>query len=157
MTDKPPTPLHRIRDVRRREEMSVRTLARKLDRTVAIVKKMEHPDTDMRISCLRTVADAIGVPSSELLCDTDHNESQRLRGLLVRVTKAIHSLRSFQGRRGQRLCESILALIDEELPTAEINELHAVGQRRSLDDIGRAGTPIVIPPEIADTLLYKDS
>jgi hypothetical protein len=89
---------------------------------------------------LRIVAEAIGVPVAELVCDCDHDEVQRLRSLLIRISSIANTmLAKMQPGQIRCMAEFLQSQIKEELPgTAEIQHLPEVGIRRALDELGRA-------------------
>jgi transcriptional regulator with XRE-family HTH domain len=124
-------PLHRIREVRRREGVSIRTIVRKTGIDMGTVKALDNPVSDPTLSQLARFADAIEVPLCELICDADADEVQRLRGLLVRVSKITNlMLAKLPNGPARRLVQSIDEHIREELPDAEvINALHGVTDR----------------------------
>src|SRR5262245_19317987 len=107
-------PLQRIREVRLREEVTTRTMVRKLKLSAKEVRRLDKPTTDIRLSDLRLVAEAIGVPPSELICDTDHDDVERLRALLVRLAKITNTmLRKAKTPAEHRLAESFKAQLEE--------------------------------------------
>ena len=139
----PETTLHRIREVRRREGVSVRTLAGRLKISGAMVKKLENPTTDIRLSDLYLVAETLKVPVAELICDSEHDTVQVLRALLVRVAVATNTLLGKCTTDSQRrLAEHIQAVVSEEIPAAECGTLPEVGQRRGPDELGRVACAV---------------
>ena len=70
----PPTtvrPLHRIADARRRQNVSVRSAARRMQTSMEQVRKQEDPNCDMLLSDLHRWQKALEVPITELLVDCD--------------------------------------------------------------------------------------
>lgn len=131
--------LNRIREVRRREGVSVRTLARHLEESSQAVREMERPDADLRLSELLRVAQALEVPAGELMADDELNDIQRMRGLLVRVSRALNTIVDCRpaGDEARNVAEFAMRQIAEEMPGAEeVSTLPRVGFRRPLNDLG---------------------
>ena len=135
-------PLHRLALVRRREGVSRRTVARRLQIDVARVKSQEDENADMLLSTLYQWRDVLDVPVAELLVDSNDPLSAPVlkRAQLVRLMKTATTIleRSHQiaiRRMAQTLIEQLLELMPE-LET--VTPWHAVGQRRTRDELGQA-------------------
>jgi len=134
--------LHRIQDVRRREGMSLRSAARHLGYDMRRVREQEQDTTDLRLSDLHRWQEALGVPIAELLVESDQSLSGPVleRARMVRLMKTAAAIRERAGshpvsRLAQMLVEQLLELMPE---LRDVGPWHSVGQRRSLDEYGRA-------------------
>src|SRR5688572_16511540 len=85
-----PVRLHRIQEVRRREGMSLRTAARQLDTDIRDIRKQENPSSDLKLNELYKWGQALEVPVTELLEESDEPLSRvvRERAAMVRVMKS---------------------------------------------------------------------
>ncbi|HQH29038.1 MAG TPA: helix-turn-helix transcriptional regulator [Oligoflexia bacterium] len=136
--------LHQIETVRKREGLSRRTVARRLGCEQAQVKLEEAPDYDLPLSRLYAYGDALGVPVSELLHDTERGlaDSVRVRAQWIKVAKVVHSMaEQALDKKTRALVESLLAELVAIMPElAHVTPHHSVGRRRTKDELGRAGT-----------------
>jgi len=137
----PGRPLHRIQEVRRLQGMSLRTAARQLQTDIRSIRAQEQASTDLRLSDLYKWQRALDVPVAELLVDEDEPLSRpvRERAAMVKVMKTARSLLETAPpgalrRMAENLVEQLLELMPE---LAEVSAWHSVGQRRSLDEMGR--------------------
>ncbi|HUT95699.1 MAG TPA: hypothetical protein VMY37_39960 [Thermoguttaceae bacterium] len=135
-------PLHRLALVRRREGVSPRTVARRLRIDVARVKAQEDENADMLLSTLYQWQEALDVPIGELLVESNDPLSAPVlkRAQLVRLMKTATTIfeRSHQisiRRMAQTLIEQLLELMPE---LKSVTPWHAVGQRRTRDELGQA-------------------
>jgi transcriptional regulator with XRE-family HTH domain len=134
-------PLHRIQEVRRLQGMSLRTAARQLGTDVRSIRAQEQAQTDLRLSDLYRWQEALEVPIGELLCEDDEPLSRgvRERAQLVKIMKSARALlESAEGNATRRMAENLIEQLSELMPElAEVSAWHSVGQRRSLDEMGR--------------------
>ena len=135
-------PLHRLALVRRREGVSRRTIARRLRIDVARVKSQEDENADMLLSTLYQWQEVLDVPIGELLVESNDPLSAPVlkRAQLVRLMKTATTIfeRSHQisiRRMAQTLIEQLLELMPE---LESVTPWHAVGQRRTRDELGQA-------------------
>lgn len=137
------TTLNRIREVCDREGVLVRTISRHLNVTPNEARDMMKPSADLHLSDLRAIADALQVPASELVGDSDSDESIRQRGLLLQLVKGVNTLlldRPLSKRAMRRIATWMRDQIVLCMPEANVDEtLPLVGKRRTLDEVGRAG------------------
>lgn len=136
------TPLQRLALVRRREGVSRRTIARRLQIDVARVKSQEDENADMLLSALYEWRDALDVPVAELLVDSHDPLSAPVlkRAQMVRLMKTATTIlqRSHQVAI-RRMAETLIDQLLELMPELEtVTPWHAVGQRRTRDDLGQA-------------------
>jgi|WetSurMetagenome_2_1015567.scaffolds.fasta_scaffold469675_1 transcriptional regulator with XRE-family HTH domain len=134
--------LHRLGEVRRREQITRHKVSQTLGVSVNEVARQEQPSSDMLLSNLRRWQKALGVPLAELMDDADGELSPpvQLRAQLLRIMKTV---RSIQERARQvavkRLSEMLAEQLLEVMP--ELKETvawPAVGQRRTENELGQA-------------------
>src|SRR5436190_20300325 len=133
--------LHRIQEVRRLQGMSLRTAARQLGTDIRSIRAQEQETTDLRLSDVYNWQRALDVPVAELLVDESESLSRpvRERAAMLKIMKTARSLveATHQGparRMADNLVEQLLELMPE---LKEVSPWHSVGQRRSLDEMGR--------------------
>jgi len=135
-------PLHQLGVVRRREGLSRRAIARRLGTDVRSVRIQEEQTTDLPLSELYRWQAALGVPVSELLADSEESLSPPVmkRAQMLRLMKTVAAIRERAHeapirRMVQMLAEQILEVMPE---LKDVSPWNAVGQRRSLNDLGQA-------------------
>src|SRR5262245_42951022 len=136
----PGRPLHRIQDVRRLQGMSLRTAARQLGTDVRSIRAQEQSSTDLRLSDLYRWQRALDVPVGELLVETDEPLSRpvRERAAMLKVMKTARSILETASGESRVMAENLVEQLLELMPElAEVSPWHSVGQRRSLDEMGR--------------------
>ena len=133
--------LHRIRTVRLREGVSLRSAARQMGSDIRSLRLQEQESTDLRLSDLHKWQKALDVPITELVVDTNEPLSRPVmeRARLIRLMKtaaAIHEQSpSTSIKRMARMLVDQLVEIMPEL--REVSPWHTFGQRRSSDEYGR--------------------
>jgi transcriptional regulator with XRE-family HTH domain len=142
--------LHRIQEVRRLQGMSLRTAARQLQTDVRSIRAQEQATTDLKLSDLYRWQQALEVPVSELLVDDDEPLSRpvRERSALLKVMKTARAIVELaHPGPARRMAENLVEQLVELMPElAEVSPWHSVGQRRSMDEMGRiAEQPIGDP------------
>ena len=137
----PGQPLHRIQEVRRQQEMSLRTAARQLGSDVRSVRAQEQSTTDLRLSDLYRWQAVLDVPISELLVEADDSLSRDVgeRAQLVRIMKTATSiLENAENAPLRRMAENLVEQLAQLMPELkEVGGWHSVGQRRGVDELGR--------------------
>ena len=136
-----PRRLHRIRELRKQQGVTLRTAARKLGMPASQVREEERPDSDLLVSQLVTWADVLDVPIADLLEEPQNSLSSpiRERAKLVRIMKTAKAI----SERTQEPNVGILAevlidqLVDLMPELADINAWNNVGQRRSSNELGQ--------------------
>ncbi|MEI7863572.1 MAG: helix-turn-helix transcriptional regulator, partial [Planctomycetota bacterium] len=63
--------LHRIAEVRQRQGVTLRNVARRLGVEMSVVRRQEQPDCDVRVSDLMKWQEVLEVPVSELLVESE--------------------------------------------------------------------------------------
>lgn len=134
--------LHRIADVRRRQGVALRTVARVLNVEVEEAARQEQEDCDLPLSTLQKWQAVLDVPIAELLVESDELLSAPVmeRARLLRVMKtAATILEKADGPRIRRLAETLVKQLVEIMPELEgIGPWHEyIGPRRRRDECGR--------------------
>lgn len=139
--------LHRIAEVRRQQGVTLRNVARRLGMSLTVVRRQEQPDCDLRISDLHRWQEVLEVPVAELLVEGDGQLSGPVlqRSRMVKLMKTAAALRErTQGSPAARMVDMLVDQILEIMPElADVTPWHSVGQRRTLDDVGRTGRTTV--------------
>jgi transcriptional regulator with XRE-family HTH domain len=140
-------PLHRIAEVRQRQGVTLRNVARRLAMSLPVVRRQEQPDCDLRLSDLHRWQQVLEVPVAELLVEGEGALSgpvlQRSRMVKLMKTAAAIRERTHDGeacRLVGMLVEQILEIMPE---LADVSPWPTTGQRRTLDDVGRAARSVV--------------
>jgi transcriptional regulator with XRE-family HTH domain len=133
--------LHRIAEVRRLQGVTLRNVSRRLGAPLAVVRRQEQADCDLRLSDLLQWQEVLEVPVAELLVEGEGQLSGPVlqRSRMVKLMKTAAAIRerahdTTTTRMVSMLIEQILELMPE---LADVTPWHTVGQRRTLDDIGR--------------------
>jgi transcriptional regulator with XRE-family HTH domain len=139
--------LHKISDVRQRQGVTLRNVARRLGIEMAVIRKQEKPDSDLRISDLLRWQLVLDVPLAELLEDGEDQLSGPIlvRSRMVKLMKTAAAIREQVGNNaGSQLVSQLIGQILEMMAElADITPWHTVGQRRTLDDVGRTARDTV--------------
>lgn len=135
-------PLHRLAEVRRLQGVSRRTVARRLNTDIHQVKLQEQQHVDLSLSDLYRWQEALDVPVSELLVDSNDPLSTPVlqRAQLVRLMKTAAAILERSQQIGiRRMAQVLVDQLIEIMPElAEVHPWHAVGKRRSQDELGKA-------------------
>ena len=86
--------LHRIRTVRLRERLSLKSASRRLRLSMSKLRALEDESNDIRLSTLYAWQSVLGVPVSELVIDSGLalSEPIRQRACLVRMAKTAKTI-----------------------------------------------------------------
>ncbi len=116
----PPRPLHSIAEVRKRQGVSIRSVARRMGVEVGIARQQEDSNSDIKLSDLYRWQRALEVPVGELLPNTENQLSGNIevRAKLVKVMKTVVALNEVVNntpsrRMVQMLREQLLELMPE--------------------------------------------
>jgi transcriptional regulator with XRE-family HTH domain len=135
--------LHRIAEVRRQQGVTLRNVARRLGIALAVVRRQEQADCDLRISELHRWQQVLEVPVAELLVEGDGQLSGPVleRSRMVKLMKTAAALRErTAGSPLERIVQMLVDQILEMMPElSDVTPWHTVGQRRTLDELGRTG------------------
>lgn len=148
--------LHRIREIRLREGVSLRSAARQMGTDIRSLRLQEQESTDLRLSDLHKWQKALDVPLTELVVDDEMPLSPPVmeRARMIRLMKtaaAIHDRAPSPAIK--RMAEMMVNQLVEIMPELkEVSPWHQFGQRRSLDEYGR-----IMDRTISDDLLDSGS
>jgi len=149
-------PLHRIAETRRRQGLSVRSAARRLGTSMEQVRREEDPNFDMPLSELYEWQQALEVPVTELLVESDSPLSSTVlsRARLLRVMKTV---RSIQETTKCVSIERLAAMLEHQLvelmpELKDVTAWPSVGQRRSHQDVGRTAERVIPDNFFTDSL-----
>jgi hypothetical protein len=139
--------LHRIAEVRRLQGVTLRNVSRRLGAPLTLVRRQEQPDCDLRLSDLLHWQEVLEVPVAELLVEGEGQLSGPVlqRSRMVKLMKTAAAIRerthdTTTARMVSMLIEQILELMPE---LADVTPWHTIGQRRTLDDLGRTARQMV--------------
>lgn len=136
-----PRQLHRIGDTRRRQGVSLRSVARRLGKSVEQVRQLEVPTADMLVSDLYEWQRVLEVPLADLLFDVNSPLSQPVltRARLLKVMKTVRAIkRATKCVSIERMATMLEQQLVEIMPELkDVAPWHSVGQRRSQDELGR--------------------
>jgi transcriptional regulator with XRE-family HTH domain len=137
----PGQPLHRIQEVRLQQGMSLRTASRHLGLDVRTIRAQEQATSDLRLSDLYRWQSALEVPVQELLVETEEPLSRPVmeRARMVRLMKTAAALLEDAPNTNTRLmAQNLIEQLCEIMPELkDVGPWHSVGQRRTLDEVGR--------------------
>ncbi|MFH1923083.1 MAG: helix-turn-helix transcriptional regulator, partial [Planctomycetota bacterium] len=109
---------HRLETVRRQEEISRRTVARRLGVSITEVKRQEDETTDLPLSVLYKWQEVLDVPISELLIEPEEplsspvrNRAKMLRIMKTAVTILERTRQTAIRRMAQMLVEQLVELM----------------------------------------------
>ena len=145
---RPTRALHRIAEVRQRQGVTLRNVARRLGLEMSVVRRQEQPDCDVRVSDLMKWQEVLEVPVSELLVEAEGQLSGPVleRSRMVKLMKTAAAIREQATaatglrRMADMLVEQVLEIMPE---LADVTPWHHVGQRRTLNDVGRTAQCLV--------------
>jgi transcriptional regulator with XRE-family HTH domain len=133
--------LHRISEVRQRQGVTLRNVARRLGLEMSVVRRQEQADCDLRISDVMLWQQVLEVPIAELLVEGEDQLSGPVleRSRMVKLMKTAAAIRERTsgtptGRMVTMLIDQILEIMPE---LADVTPWNTVGQRRTLNDFGR--------------------
>jgi transcriptional regulator with XRE-family HTH domain len=146
-----PTPLHRIAEVRRQQGISLRAVRQSLGLGSDQVHEQEKENYDLLLSELYRWQQALDVPTAELLVEPAGQLSQPVlaRASMIKVMKTAATILESSHDPGiltlaHRLIDQLIDVMPE---LAGVSAWPAVGQRRTLEEMGRiAQHPISIAP-----------
>jgi len=154
--------LNNIREVRKREGITIRTMIKRLGITKYEYEKLEADDKDLKISELQRIQAALCVPLQELITPADEDPSFEFitdRVHVLRAYKSAMSLQKLLASSGKadvkRMLERLIAdllVIFPELDGHTINRddstgVHGwpIGHRRTNDNPGDLGKTALNP------------
>ena len=133
--------LHRIADVRKRQGVSVRSVARRMHTSIDQVRKQEEPGCDMLLSELLRWQQALEVPLNDLLTESESPLSEPVltRARLLRIMKTVKAIQETATSNSiQRFAAMLEQQLIEVMPELkDVSAWHSIGQRRSPNELGR--------------------
>jgi transcriptional regulator with XRE-family HTH domain len=139
--------LHRIADARRRQGVSLRSVARRMNKSAEQVRRLEEPTSDMLVSELYEWQQALEVPIADLLVDSDAPLSEPVltRARLLKIMKTVRAIReSTKCVSIDRMAGMLEQQLIEVMPELQdVSAWHSVGQRRSHDELGRTAERVI--------------
>jgi len=138
---------HRIREVRIQQGVSLRTAARHMQSDIRTARAQEDESNDLRLSELYQWQRVLEVPITELLAESEDPLSRPVleRARMVRIMKTAQAiLEKSPSAPIKRMAQMLVEQLTEVMPElATVSPWHSVGQRRSLDDLGRVAEQTV--------------
>jgi transcriptional regulator with XRE-family HTH domain len=135
-------PLQRVGIVRRQQGVSRRTLARRMNVELSVIREQESETYDLSLSQLYQWQKALEVPLNELLTEAEDDLAPDIlqRAQLVRLMKSALAIKENTkqesiGRMAETLIDQLLEIMPE---LSGVGSWHAVGKRRRLDELGVA-------------------
>jgi transcriptional regulator with XRE-family HTH domain len=140
-------PLHRIAETRRRQGLSLRSAARRLGTSMDQVRREENPNFDMSLSELYQWEQALEVPVTELLVESESPLSTTVL-TRARLLKVMKTVRSIQETTKCVSIERLASMLEQQLvelmpELKEVSAWPSVGQRRSHNEVGRTAERVV--------------
>ena len=139
--------MHRIAEVRQRQGVTLRNVARRLGIEMSVVRRQEQADCDLRISEVMAWQSVLEVPIAELLVEDEGQLSGPVleRSRMVKLMKTAAAIRERTGGTPVgKMVEMLVSQILEIMPELEdVTPWNTVGQRRTLDDVGRVARSTV--------------
>ena len=149
-------PLHRIAEARRRQGISVRSTARRLQTSMEQVRRQEDPHCDMTLADLYRWQQALEVPVADLLVDSDAPLSEPVltRARLLRVMKTARAIKESANNMSiQRFATMLEQQLIELMPElADVAAWHSIGQRRLPTELGRTAERVLPDSFFTDSL-----
>lgn len=137
----PARPLHRIREVREQQGVSLRSVSRHTGCDVRTLRVQEQETSDLRLSDLYRWQESLAVPVADLLVDSEAPLSRPIleRARLVRIMKTAAAIQEQAPTPAvRRMADTLVAQLVELMPElAHVSPWPTYGQRRSLDEFGR--------------------
>jgi transcriptional regulator with XRE-family HTH domain len=150
--------LHRIAEARRRQGVSLRSVARRLNKSAEQVRRLEEPTSDMLVSELYEWQQALEVPIVDLLldCQAPLSEPVLTRARLLKIMKTVRAIRESTkcvsiDRMASMLEQQLIEIMPE---LKEVSAWHSVGQRRSHDELGRTAERVIPDSFFTDSSNY---
>lgn len=149
-------PLHRVATVRQQQGVSMRSASRQLGKEVRKLRQLEGETVDLRLSELYDWQKVLDVPIVDLLVDPGTPLSRPVleRARLVRLMKTVAAIDELSDSDNvRRLARTMIDQLVEIMPELkEVGPWHSVGQRRSLDEFGRAAERC-----ISEDMFYRNN
>ena len=145
--------LHRIAAVRKRQGMSLRSVARQMHVEMRQLRSEEEESADLLLSTLYQWQQVLDVPVSELLVESNDPLSTPVmqRARLVKMMKTVAAIMERSDSEPiKRLAQMLYNQLVEIMPELkDISPWHSVGQRRTMDEYGR-----IVERTISDDMFF---
>jgi len=139
--------LHRIAEVRQRQGVTLRNVARRLGMSLPVVRRQEQSDCDLRLSDLHRWQQVLDVPVAELLVEGEGQLSGPVleRSRMVKLMKTAAALRDRTvGPEATRLVQMLVDQILEIMPElSDVSPWPSPQPRRAGDEGGRSPRSVV--------------
>ncbi|MCP4191844.1 MAG: helix-turn-helix transcriptional regulator [Pirellulaceae bacterium] len=136
--------LHRIREVRQQQGVSLRTVAKQMKLTMSKVREQEKPDSDLKLSDLLRWQNILEVPLVDLLQDIDLPLSRPVmeRAQMIKLMKTAVSIAEQPEQAKSNGVKRLAKMLTDQLVNimpelSEVGGWHSVGQQRSRNEYGR--------------------
>ncbi len=150
-------PLHRIREVRTEQGISLKTIAKKTGLDERTLQQQEIPSSDIHVSDLYRWQAALDVPIADLLQDSSAELSApiRQRAKLVRIMKTAQSLlEAANNSRSQRLAAMLIEQLEDLMPELKtVVGWPSQGSRRARVDLPKIIENTVPLSDVASNLI----
>jgi transcriptional regulator with XRE-family HTH domain len=134
--------LHRIQQICTQQDISIRSLGKRMNLTASEVRRQQEPSCDLRLSSLYRWQRALNVPAAELLMESGDGLSApiHLRARLLRMMKTIVTiLAEPQPDRTANLIQNLKTDILAVMPEVEnVDRWHGSGCGRGEHDLAAA-------------------
>ncbi len=141
---------HRIRTVRLREKLSLKSASRRLSLSMSSLRALEDEANDIRLSVLYAWQSVLGVPVSELVIDLDLSLSEpiRQRACLLRIAKTANTIRKkCRDEAIRALADTLITQLVEIMPEVkEIGTWPDGRHSRNSTELGNAANRIAHAP-----------
>ncbi len=135
-------PLHRLREIRAQQDVTLRALSRKMHVPMREVRAQEDPACDLPLTALYRWQQALRVPAAEILVEPGDKLSSpvNVRARLLRMmTTIVTILDKPQSERTTNLLENLRNEILAVMPEIEnIDRWHGSSSARGADDMAAA-------------------
>ncbi len=139
--------IHRLREVRMNEGVSIRTMTARTGLPASVLRRQEE-EMDLSLSDFLVWQQALGVPFEELIDPrleqvADHI---RTRAGLIRVMKSVKTLleQASLSQRQSIMVENIVNQLEEIMPElSDVDGWPQYGVRRSVSDLARIEAQVV--------------
>ena len=132
--------LHRIREVRIQEGISLRAAARRMGCDLSHLRKQERGETDLSVSDLYAWQSVLGVPIQDLLVECEEPLSPPVLELsrMIRLAKTVATIQErSESKSVRRLANMLMEQLSEMMPDLSDVGPWPTTRPRTLDDLGR--------------------
>ena len=147
--------LHRLKAVRLAQGVSRRTVAKRLGVELNEVAEMEDERTDLKLSTLMKWQEILDVPVAELLVDSESTLSPPVlkRARMLRLMKTVMAIFERTNQPSiRRMAQMMVEQLVEIMPELKgVSPWHAVGERRTLNDLGQTADRVLPASLFNDT------